>query len=639
MKKETIFKFVFITVFVILMNLLFDKNLGSVGYVMQLVFIFGLILSLLGSWKNHKKIITLFATAVFFISLVSITRTNNFVQFIYGLSSILLAIYCMYLLLQKKGQFSTLSELFFSPFLVATYYITGIWKALNSEKKIPFQPLIRIIIALIIGLLLALLFASADPIYNKFLNNVLNLGNGQVLNRIVWSLFLFACAIPLLYFKRKQIYSFSLHKLYPRLYLNTALFTNVVIIVVIASFLIIQWPYIFVNVAFETKLSQFGVATYSEYVRKGFIEFIFISIVLYALLWLGLITYRLQKEGVDKKRLLFSQIVIIGEFIILLLSLFRRIYLYQMYHGWSLLRIYGGSVLIVVGFMTFFLLLRHFFRKSFVRWELLIGMCFIVFIGVFNAEQFIIQTHPPTVNNRIDYIYLSQLSPDGSTGWIQSYNHVKSLLFDDALLQKQVLNKTDRQNIAYSGIIMTNLINRFDQLIKQYGSPEEIKQYYLTLTDRLITIYKNRLNRIDIHPVNRKENEKDYKRLIQFKKDLQTQPITKLYFETISLSGYSYSIQFDKSVANYFDSFYVTYEQPEELKKLYENVLLQSSWDQLLVFNYSDSQSYRLFTHTMTLNSFLDMEKRFFILFNKVVSQPDNEKSYEVDTTFDTNLD
>lgn len=81
--------------------------------------------------------------------------------------------------------------------------------------------------------------------------------------------------------------------------------------VVLGSFLIVEFPYVFANVA-ETSLSKFGVATYSEYVKRGFFEFLLVSVIVYGVLWAGLGALRAvsSQQITVRKILIFLQSIL-----------------------------------------------------------------------------------------------------------------------------------------------------------------------------------------------------------------------------------------------------------------------------------------------------------------------------------------
>jgi len=93
----------------------------------------------------------------------------------------------------------------------------------------------------------------------------------------------------------------------------------VITTIVLGSFLIVQWPYVFVTVAYETDLSLFGVATYSEYVRRGFIELLMATIWVYGLVWLGLIAMRNKAKSLSHSVLNKVQLVVLAQLALLIL--------------------------------------------------------------------------------------------------------------------------------------------------------------------------------------------------------------------------------------------------------------------------------------------------------------------------------
>ncbi|OGG18974.1 hypothetical protein A2721_02435 [Candidatus Gottesmanbacteria bacterium RIFCSPHIGHO2_01_FULL_47_48] len=158
-----------------------------------------------------------------------------------------------------------------------------------------------------------------------------------------------------------------------------------------------------------------------------------------------------------------------------ILSIFRRIYLYQQFHGWSLARIYGGIFLLWVLGMVGILVWRHFLRlrsgqvqkKSLLLAEVLLTLGIIIFVGLFNAENFIVSTHPPTVNKRVDYVYLSRMSTDGYEGWKRAYAHAKMVL--DSRSDRNFFDSEERREIAYAGMVIQNLLVNSYELAADYG--------------------------------------------------------------------------------------------------------------------------------------------------------------------------
>ena len=153
----------------------------------------------------------------------------------------------------------------------------------------------------------------------------------------------------------------------------------VMVTVVLGLFLTVQWPYVFVNVAKETDLSQFGVATYSEYVTRGFGELIAVVGLLWVVSWMAILTYKYTSPGMQKALQILHTILGL-ELVLFIVSIFRRVWLYQQYHGQTLSRIYGLAFLIWLSGMLVSQALRYVRRSGLVTleiaWSLLVIFVF-----------------------------------------------------------------------------------------------------------------------------------------------------------------------------------------------------------------------------------------------------------------------
>jgi len=66
------------------------------------------------------------------------------------------------------------------------------------------------------------------------------------------------------------------------------------VVLVMGTFLVVQWPYVFANVTLETDLSKFGVAPYSEYVKRGFVDLLKVVSLVFATAWMGVLINKNQ---------------------------------------------------------------------------------------------------------------------------------------------------------------------------------------------------------------------------------------------------------------------------------------------------------------------------------------------------------
>jgi len=405
------------------------------------------------------------------------------------------------------------------------------------------------------------------------------------------------------------------------------------VFLVLMSFLIIQWPYVFARVPFETDLSKFGVATYSEYVKRGFVELILVGVMIYSLVWVGLIALRGKTER-SARILRFLQLAVLSEFFILLMSLFRRIYLYEVYHGWTLSRIYGGIFLILLSLMTITLTLRHAKNRGYVKIELISLTLVVLFMGIFNAESFIVNTHPPTVNKHIDYVYLSEMSSDGYEGWDQAYQYAVKTL-GSLNINSPLITKDQRREVAYAGTILRTLTHTLDRLVSKYGSSQELRDYYIQIalhvpayaiqSSKLIGsgAYFNQIKEIDPAALMNLMQNPDSD-ISSLAKHLYFSPYNRfLDFDSQNLS---FSTFYTYSVEDPNPNFRSLSKRPDSMSSVY-------SW------NFSEYRAYHEWMRKYgNFKSFFDIQSKYGMLYQKISNQPVNERDYDVDISMESVL-
>lgn len=482
----------------------------------------------------------------------------------------------------------------------------------------------------VIGILISM-FSSADPIFASFIKRVLSVKFLQTLyQRVILSSVIGAILLPLTIFSRDSVFNSPLRLFKRWHFLHEMSVVMVLVAIVMGIFLIIQWPYVFANVAYETDLSTYGVATYSEYVRKGFIELLKVALFVYGLIWIGLIVLR-ERKPEEKTILPYIQFVVLVEFFIFVVSIFRRVWLYQSYHGWSLVRIYGSVFLIWILGITLFLVFRHFWHKRWVIGELIFTVIVVFFIGILNIEKFIVTNHPPTVNKQIDYVYLSRLSADGYIGWLQSYNYAQDII-EKYNLKSGPLTKDDRRKIAYAGIVIKELSRNYNDLIKDYGSYNEKKQYINS-----IFVFQKEANNLTIarrkekHPQEQIDLNFYYKNIDELQKMLNADRFDQdKIFNAFYIADYEEKYKFNMgseyTIPSFYDLSYFDYSRVKTEKKDDSSML-----DQIYVLNNSRLTGYQMMKRDIRYNNLIKLQKKYFQLYRKISLQPPDQRDYEMD--------
>ena len=154
--------------------------------------------------------------------------------------------------------------------------------------------------------------------------------------------------------------------------------------------------------------------TYAEYARRGFFELVVVALMSLALImWLNWISYRQNKRQIRLFNGLAS--ITVGFVLVLLLSAFRRMQLYEATFGYTELRLY---VYFVMGWLAIFLL--YFGATLWKRPDriaigaILCAIGFLASLNLINPDAFIVQQNVARYAqiNDLDVEYLTTLSPD-----------------------------------------------------------------------------------------------------------------------------------------------------------------------------------------------------------------------------------
>ncbi len=191
--------------------------------------------------------------------------------------------------------------------------------------------------------------------------------------------------------------------------------------VLFAVFVVIQIPYLFGG-QLNIDLGQF---TYAEYARRGFGELVGASVlVLGLLLVLGAITRRSD----SRQRSVFnlSNTVMVGLTVVMLISAFKRLLLYELAYGFSEMRVYPHVFMIWLALLLGWFLVTLWLKPG--RFAVgLIAACigFVATLNLLNVDDFIVRQNvqryvqlgsaafsDQPADERIDVAYLTRLSDD-----------------------------------------------------------------------------------------------------------------------------------------------------------------------------------------------------------------------------------
>lgn len=314
--------------------------------------------------------------------------------------------------------------------------------SLSEKRNSKVWSIIRgIVIALPVIAIFASLLSSADPIFAKRFEDFINLVNidnlPEYIFRLVYIL-IFAYALAGTYLHAAQSADEKISEDKPFVspflgFTESGIVLGSVIILFVA-FVSIQFQYFFGG---QTNINIEGY-TFSEYARKGFGELVtvaFFSLLL--ILGLGAITRR----DSESQRRVFSAfgVGLVGLVIVMLVSAFHRLVLYEQAYGFSRLRTYTHVFMIWLALLLVTVVLLEMLRR-----ERGIGLAmvfaslgFVISLNILNVDAFIVKQNiqrefrgqvsaPTEERESLDVNYFLGLSDDAVPPLVNAL-HSKSL--------------------------------------------------------------------------------------------------------------------------------------------------------------------------------------------------------------------
>jgi hypothetical protein len=669
---------------ILFLNLFFLQPFGSLGDALLLLggLVFT-ILYFLPTAMRHQKTVAITGASILLLCVTLVLRDNGSTRAVLAVAALGTLASLFYFLVNDLDSFRAVSEFLLLAPRTAWRYIKSVIPGIKSLGKnddtakvserlhgLPLKSLLMgIVISLPVLLVLVQLLSGADPIFKQTVENTVSADRlDSIIKHIVLSLIVFVGLLPLLNITYKPFLS-PLRFLRSRSYSTEYAVMMTMVAAVLMTFVIVQWQYIFMPSVKGVDLTQFGFQTYSAYVQKGFNEFIAVSLFVFSLLWIGLVT--LNKPG-KKSYLLGVQLVVLAEFAIILAAFFRRIWLYQSYHGMTLVRFYGGYFVAVIGLLALTLLGRHLWNKRWIVIESLVLIAAVIGLGLFNIEAYIAQ-HPPTVNERVDYTYLSRLSADGYDGWLKAYDW-STQVHTDLVNKDASYSAEDRRQLAYAGVATERLLNHYDTLVLRYGSVEEQQHYYDLVIDQAVARIDERMAELDRLirelPVGRTNPDgspyvsvdlvsaynSNKNRLETLRKDLVTakenyhkdrieQKHEVVLMERNGYWGVSLTYGETERCSQLIDCSNPQYTLDSYIDSLpmswyglrHEITRSITPYDRFLQYNASEAKAYERMKHDMPIEKLLDLQKNYFTVYEKIMSSATTtDFSFDADISLDT---
>lgn len=430
----------------------YQKPFGIAFFLWIFISIAALFLfSFLEKTKPHRFSYVL-AAAALFLSTGSFTRMEPFTRFATSTGSILLLILLTITFLNGNWFYYRLLDYLLQGFIWLVAILSrpiGLMfqntkkeadSSMDSQsegkhkKDFSVWQIVRgFLIVIPILLVMGTLLTNADPIFKQNLEQLFKFtafdNLEEFLFRLVYVLILGYLFIGVLLNailpKKIQARPATNQPSFPKFLGSVE--TNIVFLsinILFAAFLLVQFRYFFGG---EANINVTGF-TYAEYARRGFGEILAVAVLTTMVYYFFLSITKLTGK---KEQIIFSTLIILifAQVLIMLVSSYQRLVLYEQAYGFSRLRTYTHLFLPWLALLIVVIMVLEISRRQghLALSILLVMFGFVVTTLFFNVDGLIAKQNIQRANQSqkegfaLDYFYLSSLSTDAVPQIFQGY--------------------------------------------------------------------------------------------------------------------------------------------------------------------------------------------------------------------------
>jgi len=198
------------------------------------------------------------------------------------------------------------------------------------------------------------------------------------------------------------------------------------VLLLFSVFVLVQFQYFFFGHANIT-LQGF---TYSEYARRGFGELV--TVAVFSIMLIKGLSVISKREN-DTKIKTFTGLTtgLVSMVLIILVSAFQRLYLYESAYGFSRYRTYAHVFMIWLGILLLSVVIMEVFKRqrAFANIGLIILLGFVISLNLLNVDKFIVNNNinRAVQGEELDNDYLSTLSNDAIPALLSNFSSGKQL--------------------------------------------------------------------------------------------------------------------------------------------------------------------------------------------------------------------
>lgn len=351
---------------------------------------------------------------------------------------------------------------------------------IKPKNKRAVWPILRgLLLSIPILLVLASLLASADPIFEKGLNDFFKIFQIEnvaeyifrLVNILLMGYLFIGVLMQAVYPKNLEIRPQPNQPSFSKFLGSVeAKIVFISINLLFAAFLIIQFRYFFGG---QANIGETGF-TYSEYARRGFGEIITVA-VLSLLIYYGFHSITRLESTNQKRWFTGLSILVFVQVLVMLVSSYQRLVLYEQAYGFSRLRTYSHLFLPWLAVLIILVIVLELLqRQGHLAFTIIaVAAGFVVTCIAFNIDGFIAKQNiqRATLSDQegyaLDFYYISELSSDAVPVILDSYlagnSSTKDLLGANLSCRWNEIQKQEIRPWQSFNISRTKSVNLLEQ--------------------------------------------------------------------------------------------------------------------------------------------------------------------------------
>ncbi len=404
----------------------YDRTLG-ISYPIFIILILLMFLgSFWGSLKKLNNLIWLFTVPILLLAITFFVYSNQILRILnYLIVPILIIMFSSLVTEVNKSSWSDIrfigdvAKRIFVPFgfihkPFLTLFKINVGEGKDNRSRVLPKVFIGILISIPILAIIIWLLSSADIIFK---NLFVNIPVSKIIKHFLTIIAVFVYATCFLWslikaFDERKGSTYS--KIKWKLFFDPIILLTLLVLinVIYAVFSVIQFAYLFGGSSFVLPSSY----TYAEYARRGFFELVIVSIINFGVLLFGITFVKKDNKRIFAVIKALLTLLVIFTFI-LLISAFYRMLVYEQAYGFTYLRIFVQTFMIML-FFLFIINVAYIWQPKLpiIKSYFIISLAVYIIMNFSNVDVIIAKNNINRYfeTGQIDMVYLEGLSYDAT---------------------------------------------------------------------------------------------------------------------------------------------------------------------------------------------------------------------------------